>query len=186
MTLDHRDPDAAAFKTAVGSFASGVAVLTVRSREGRPLGMTATAFSSVSTDPLLVLVCVNREARTRHDIVSGGSFGVNLLAAGMEEHSRYCSSPGADKSLPAQWLADAGPRWSAPALTGSLAFLDCEVYRQFPAGTHEVIIGQVRAIGMEAEPAAPEPLVHFRRCYRQLAAPGDRRQLAGTQARSGS
>ncbi len=96
MSLDHREPAADAFKAAVGSFASGVAVLTVRSREGRSVGMTATAFSSVSTDPLLVLVCVNREARTRNDILSGGSFGVNLLAAGMEEHSRYCASPGAD------------------------------------------------------------------------------------------
>ena len=182
MSLEHRDPDAEAFKAAVGSFASGVAVLTVRSPEGRPLGMTATAFSSVSTDPLLVLVCVNREARTRHDILRGGSFGVNLLAAGMEEHSQYCASPGADKSLPAEWLADAGPRWSAPALKGSVAFLDCEVYRQFPAGTHEVIIGQVRAVGMETEPAALEPLVHFRRHYRRLAALAERRPLATAQA----
>lgn len=170
MSLDHRDLDAEAFKAAVGSFASGVAVITVRGPQGRPSGMTATAFSSVSADPLLVLVCVNRETRTYGDIVRGGSFGVNLLAAGMEEHSRYCAAAGADKSLPAHWLADAGPRWSAPALDGSMAFLDCEVYRKFPAGTHEVIIGMVRAVGLAAPPTAPEPLVHFRSRYRRLEA----------------
>lgn len=169
MALQHRDADIATFKTAVGSYASGVAVITVRNPEGRPSGMTATAFASVSMDPLLVCICVHREARTCHEILHGGFFGVNLLSASMEEHSGYCARAGADKTLPAEWLVEAGPKWSAPALHGSIAFLDCEAYRHFPAGTHEVVIGRVCGIGLDPDAEPPVPLIHFRSQYRRLA-----------------
>jgi flavin reductase (DIM6/NTAB) family NADH-FMN oxidoreductase RutF len=169
MSVISQPPTIDAFKAAVGSFASGITVLTVADRDRQPVGMTATAFTSVSTDPLLVLICVNKGSRTFNDILRNGFYGVNLLSRGSEEVSQYCSAPGTDKRLPSEWLLDAGRSWSAPALKSSVAFLDCEVYRHFPAGTHEVIIGKVCGIGLPHEDDGPvEPLLHFRSRYRQL------------------
>ena len=174
-------PTVEEFKVAVGAFASSVTVITVRDREGRPQGMTATAFCSVSFDPLLVLVCVNSSSGTYDRILRSGSFGVNVLSSASQEVSAYCARPGADKYLPAGWLSDQGQVCSAPAMEGALAYLDCEVFRRFPAGTHGVVIGRVHAVGLD-DPGpggveeATSPLIHFRGGYRQLAA--DRRTLA--------
>lgn len=173
MSLEPQELTIPTFKAAVGSFASSVTVISVRDAHRRPLGMTATAFCSVSTDPFLVLVCINRSTRTHSDVLSGGSFGVNLLEGNGVEVSAYCSRPGTDKLLPSEWLVDGGARWSAPALRHSLAFLDCEVYRHFPAGTHGVIIGKVCAVGLSetSDEGITDPLIHFRGQYRRLVAP---------------
>lgn len=119
------------------------------------------AFCSVSIDPLLVLVCVNNTSKTHGRVTRGGSFGINVLAEDSTEISRFCARPGQDKFLPADWLAPPRRAWSAPALARSLSFLDCEVYRQFPAGTHGVLIGRVMGVGL-AEEDGRGPLVHFR------------------------
>lgn len=155
-----------AFKTALGTFASSVTVITMWGDGGRPLGMTATAFTSVSTDPLLALVCVNRSTRTYQHIAGAGRFGVNVLGSAARMVSDYCARPGADKQLEPGWLA-AG-QWRCPALAGALSFLDCEVEQDVAAGTHAVLIGSVRAIGLQQDVADPLPLLHFRGQYRQL------------------
>ncbi|MER5185311.1 flavin reductase family protein [Streptomyces sp. NPDC002896] len=168
MSLQPVSGDAAGFKAALGSFAAGVNVITLRDDEGRPLGMTATAFSSVSADPLLVLVCMNRSTRSYEQVAATGRFGVNILAAAAREVSDHCSRPGSDKYLAPEWLAEHS-EWHAPALAGALAYLDCETERDVTAGTHAVLIARVRAIGLDtAAPLEKEPLLHFRGGYRQL------------------
>lgn len=154
------------FRSALGTFASSVTVITMWDSDQRPLGMTATAFSSVSVDPLLVLVCVNRSTRTYDHIASAGHFGVNVLGSAARGLSDYCARPGLDKQLEPHWLAP-GP-WHCPALAGALAFLDCEVDQDVVAGTHAVLIGRIRSIGLEQETADPLPLLHYRGQYRQL------------------
>lgn len=154
------------FRSALGAFASSVTVITMWGDDERPLGMTATAFSSVSMDPLLVLVCVNRSTRTYEHIARAGHFGVNVLGSAARDLSDYCARPGADKQLERHWLAPG--QWQCPALAGALAFLDCEVDQDVVAGTHAVLIGRVRAIGLERDAADPLPLVHYRGQYRQL------------------
>lgn len=147
--------------------ASGVTVLTVHSAERQPVGMTATAFCSVSLEPLLVLACVHSESKTYNRLVRSGYFGVNLLTESASSVADYCARPSPYKVLPAEWLVDE-PRWSAPAIVHSLAFLDCEMYRHFPAGTHRVIIGRVRNIGL-SDDASARPLLHYEGAYHYVA-----------------
>lgn len=160
--------DVTGFKAVFGSLASSVNVITMWDESDNPVGMTATAFSSVSIDPLLVLVCINRSTRTFQHIESTGRFGVNILGAAAREISDYCSRPGADKYLDRGWLAEDAEQWKCPALAGALAFLDCEVDQDIEAGTHAVLIGAVQGIGLNAAAQEHEPLLHFRGSYRQL------------------
>lgn len=169
MSLVAVDGGADSFKAAMRCLASGVTVVTVHGADGSPLGMTATAFSSVSAEPVLILVCVHSETRTCDRLLRSGYFGVNMLTEDAEEIARYCSVPAANKTLPPHWLVDA-PQWSAPAISHSLAFLDCEVYRSLPAGTHRVVIGLVRNVGLPVPDTAapPGPLVYVRGGYHRL------------------
>jgi flavin reductase (DIM6/NTAB) family NADH-FMN oxidoreductase RutF len=182
MSLTSAETGPASFKAALGSLAASVNVITLWDAGGRPLGMTATAFSSVSVDPLLVLVCINRATRTYDQVSAGERFGVNILGTDAREISDYCGRPGGDKVLEAGWLAGGGAGtgadvgvgggdWNSPALSGALAFLDCRVDQEVQAGTHAVIIGAVEGIGLP-EPPGPgphsQPLLHFRGRYRQL------------------
>lgn len=170
MSLLPRTVDVEGFRQALGSAATHVNVITAREQDGQPIGMTATAFSSVSADPLLVLICVNRENRTYSRILRSGLFGVNILSGRAQEISAFCARPQSDKVLKDEWLSDNGRVWSAPALSDALAFLDCEVYRDLHAGTHAVILGAVRGIGLPEEGAAEaiEPLLYFRGSYHGL------------------
>ncbi|MFI6345943.1 flavin reductase family protein [Streptomyces sp. NPDC050560] len=181
MSLQPAATDADGFRAALGSFAAGVNVITLNDADGSPQGMTATAFSSVSTDPLLVLICVNRANRTYERIAETGRFGVNILGAAAREISDHCARPGSDKTLAGEWLVDR-PEWHAPALAKALAFLDCETEKDVEAGTHAVLIARVRSIGIAGDDRPGRaPLIHFRGAYRELggaASPASRPQAA--------
>jgi flavin reductase (DIM6/NTAB) family NADH-FMN oxidoreductase RutF len=167
VVLESVVPDEHGFKAAMGSQAASVNVITMWDNEGRPLGMTATAFASVSVDPLQVLVCVNRSTRTYDQIAGGGAFGVNILGSPAQAISDYCARPGADKHLRTEWLVPSG-EWRCPALAGALAFLDCTIAQDVEAGSHAVLIGSVRGIGLSSLAHQLEPLLHFRGSYRQM------------------
>jgi len=163
--LDITAAEVESFKAAMASFASGVTVVTVHDPTGRPTGMTASAFSSVSVDPLLILVCLNRESRTYREVRAGRRFGINILNSSAEHISSHCARPGADKMLPEEWLSDEAAPGSPPALAEALAYLDCALVSEMPAGTHSVMLGRVGAIGLAGD---GEPLVYFRGTYRDL------------------
>ncbi len=172
--IEPQEPDGASFRAALGSLAASVTVITMRDEFGRPLGMTATAFSSVSADPLLVMVCVSTSARSCEHIRRDGRFGVNILPSQSRELSDYCARPGDDKILRAEWLSSQ-ESWRTPALRGALAYLDCQVDQDIVAGTHAVLIGAVTGIGMSPS-ELDEPLVHFRGRYRGLTRRRDARR----------
>jgi flavin reductase (DIM6/NTAB) family NADH-FMN oxidoreductase RutF len=151
-------------KEALAAFPTGVTVITVRDAEGRPHGMTANAFCSVSIDPPLLLVCVNRSAHTHALIADGGRFAVNVLAEPLEHISRHCARPGADKLLDPDWLVDEAPE-RGPHLDDAAAYFDCELAERYEAGTHSIFVGRVA--GFAARPNAP--LVYYRGAYRRLA-----------------
>jgi flavin reductase (DIM6/NTAB) family NADH-FMN oxidoreductase RutF len=160
------DAEQAAFRHALGSFASGVTIITVYDALGQPQGMTANAFSSVSMNPLLVLVCLDRAARTHEDVTAQGRFGVNILHSSAIDISKYCARPGYEKVLRPEWLHPSDDPKRPPALVNALAYLDCTVDSAVRAGTHSIVLGAVTAIGLaEHDPA---PLVYFRGRYHEL------------------
>lgn len=168
----HTEPDLApvfdvqALRRVMGRFTTGITVVTVGGRE--PHGMTANAFTSVSLDPPLVLVCVRRTATLDEVIHESGSFAVSVLAANQEREARMF----ADHHRPrvAEFVAvdvALGPYSGAPVFCGALAWLECELTTVYDGGDHSIWIGQVQTLGHSME---EEALLFFNGSFRRLVA----------------
>ena len=156
---------ASEFRHAMGHFATGVTVVTSIADDGEPVGTTASAVTSLSLDPPLVLVCFDRASLTLRAIRSHGAFVVNVLAAPQKQ----LSANFARRGLAAAWDGvrhRPGPTGS-PRLHGVLAALECTVENRLPGGDHEIVIGRVRDIETGDESAAP--LLYFRGSYLPLS-----------------
>lgn len=146
------------FRGAVGAFATGVTVITTHG-EADVYGMTANAFSSVSLDPPLVLVCVISGTAGAETIERNGAFAVNILGAHQEPISRFFSS----RERPAGRKAfETVPHFTAvtgsPILERAAAYLDCRLDAAHESGDHLIFIGEVVALGVDAE--VPPLLFH--------------------------
>lgn len=153
------------FRDALGTFATGVTVITTRSPD-EPYGMTANAFSSVSLDPPLVLVCVVNATQGCELIARNGVFAVNVLAREQEPLSRFFSSR--DRPRGADAFNDISHRdgvTGCPLLDGICAYFDCRVAAQHVAGDHTIFVGEVLDLGVQAD---TEPLMFFGGRYREL------------------
>lgn len=150
-------PDRALFRRVAGRFATGVTVVTTQAADG-PFGMTANSFTTVSLDPLLVLVCIGRRARIREHLVSTGSFAVTVLSAGQRATARRFADPsrpvGAAAFVDDAWVP--GPATGNPVLLDGTAWFDCAVQDVHTAGDHAIVVGEVQAIG---HLPAEQPLV---------------------------
>ena len=143
-------------------FASGVTVVTLNTKEDHPHGITVSAFSSLSLEPPLVLICIDKRASV-HDLLSEGShFAVNILAADQELASRRFASKDDDR------FGGIGYKegiTGSPLLDGALAHIECRVAHSYPGGDHTIIVGEVEATSV----ADGKPLAYFRGGYAQLA-----------------
>ena len=157
---------AAEFREAMGHFATGVTIVTSVGADGKPVGTTANAVTSLSLDPPLVIVCFDLGSLTLRAIRDHGAFVVNVLAAPQQQLSRNFARRG----LAAVWDGvrhRRGPTGS-PRLEDVLAVLECTVEHALPGGDHEIIIGRVRHAETSANPNGP--LVFFRGGYASLTA----------------
>jgi flavin reductase (DIM6/NTAB) family NADH-FMN oxidoreductase RutF len=158
--------DPQTFKGALGRFASGVTVVTVHSGNG-DYGMTASAFSSVSLQPPLVLVCVKKGNHTHGLIESSGSFGVNLLAEDQKGISNRFAGWGDKPQDHFDDLGDArGEASGAPLIAGSMAWLDCTLHAALDGGDHTIFLGEVQGIALHGERDDLRPLLYFAGKYR--------------------
>lgn len=166
MTLPAVPVDAAGFRHALSQFASGVTVVTTRDAKGEPLGLTVSAFSSVSLQPPLVLVSVEVDSATHAGFRDSGVFGVSILAEGQDAVSRLFARPGSAKFL--EWPMEVGARgvWLVP---DALAHIECEVRAAHPAGDHILYVGEIVSLAVRAG----RPLVYQRGGYRRLADDGE-------------
>jgi flavin reductase len=129
-------------------------------------GLTANAFSSVSLDPPLVLVCVNSETRGSESIQQNGVFAVNILGVGQEPISRYFASRDRPRGPEAfSQIAHRRDASGSPIIDGAAAYLDCRLAASHPAGDHVIFIGEVMALGIDA---SVQPLVFHQGQYRYL------------------
>lgn len=155
----------------LGAFATGVTVITSRAGE-HAYGMTANAFSSLSLDPPLVLVCVIRGTAGAETIERNGAFAVNILAANQEPVSRYFSWKDRPRGAEAfEEILHGTAVTDCPVLEGVAGFLDCRLADSHEAGDHVIFIGEVVAIGVDVE---VEPLLFHHGSYaRVLRGVGD-------------
>ena len=144
-------------------FPTGVAVVTAAGAHG-PAGLTTNAFSSLSLEPPLIVVCFDRGSRTLPVVRESRRFAVNVLRSDQRDLARVFASKrvAAEKFAAVTHTVDHG----VPVLDGALAWLVCDLVALHPGGDHELGIGAVTALGHDAE---GEPLVFYGGAYRDLA-----------------
>ena len=157
MTLD---PDS--FRSVLGRFASGITVVTAVDGDGRDVGMTASAFCSVSLHPPLVQACVDRAASMFDALQHAEWFGVSVLAAEQEALSRRFAS--VDSSHRFDGIGYSRGESGVVLLDDALAHIECRVMSRYEAGDHMLFVGEVeRAMARDAR-----PLLYYRGGYAQL------------------
>ena len=140
------------FRDAMGLFPTGVTLLTTRAPDGLDHGMTANSVTSVSLDPLLLLVCVEHASRLHTALLASGLWAISVLPAHAEPLSRRLARRGHSTS---EALAAVphhrGPRTGALLLDDALSTVECRTWATHPGGDHTVVIGEVIAL------ATPRP-----------------------------
>jgi len=149
------------FRRAMGQFATGVTVVTTLDAGGRPLGLTVSAFASVSLDPILVLVCIDNRSETHDGFDASQVFGVSILAEGQEDWSHRFAFGGSEKfaAVP-MTMGTTG----VPLVPGALAHVECRVRSRLPGGDHTIYVGEVMTLRV----SPGRPLVYHASAYRGL------------------
>ena len=155
VTFDSRE-----FRNTLGHFATGVTVVTLW-RDGALHGMTANAFSSVSLDPPLVLVCVGKTGSTHALIQASGRFAVNILSEEQEYLSRYFAG---NKDPSVTIALKDEPDARSPILDGAIAWLDCALWQSYDGGDQTIFVARVEAL----KAVGGRPLLFFQGKYARL------------------
>ena len=158
-------PSISEFRLALGQFATGVTVVTAERAPGRVHGMTANAFTSVSLDPLLILICVSQTAQLLPLVQRQKRFGVNILKSDQQAISEYFAQT--EESATLETNLGIRYRWTpsgVPLLEDALAHLACNVVTSYIAGDHTIFIAEVESL----EVFDGEPLLYLRGDYLRL------------------
>ncbi len=152
--------DPLVFRTVAGRFATGVTVVTTIADEGH-YAMTANSFTSVSLDPVLALVSVDRASRFHDVVVHAQVFGVSVLAADQEDAARWFASRGRPQDVTqfAEHPYRLGERTGVILLDRALATFECTTYAVHDAGDHSLVIGEV--VGLTMLRPDDAPLIFF-------------------------
>ena len=157
MAIDPRE-----LRNVMGLFATGVTVITTKDATGKPFGLTANAFSSLSLDPPLLLVCIDKKVDCYACFDESKVFVVNFLARQQEDLSTRFATKGIEKFEGVSYtLGSLG----VPLLDGALAHLECKVAAGYEGGDHTIYTGEVQAMAT----SEAEPLLFYQGKYRSLA-----------------
>lgn len=155
MSVDER-----MFRRTVGSFATGVCVVTsVDPGTGQPVGLTVNAFSSVSLEPPQILVCIGHRASSLGPIKASGHFAINILSAHQKDMSIRFANKSDDKWGGVEYSPGLG---GVPLLGGCIAHMQCQVATVIDSGDHAIVIGDVK---MADHHVSGSPLLYFRGAY---------------------
>lgn len=154
------------FRRAVGRFATGICVVSTVA-DGLDHAMTVNAFTSVSLDPLLVLVCVENSSRFCDAVLGSGQWAVSVLHAGARPAADWLATRG----RPLQGQLDAvpharGPVTGSPVLRAASAWLECRTHAVYPGGDHLIVVGEVVSVGLGDD--GHGALLYHRSAYRTL------------------
>ena len=164
------------FRNIIGHFASGVTIITAL-HEGQPYGATASAVSSLSLEPPMVLICLNKTSSTGRAVATSQRFAVNILGEDQaDEAMRFASRKTPDKFA---GLAVTPGDWGEPLLGDALAILECRVVEEVTGGTHSVFLAEVE----RASARAGTPLAYFRGQFGRLELEQDERAFRDLRAR---
>ena len=150
------------FRSAMSRFASGVTVVTTQNESNHPHGMTVSAFASLSLEPPLVLVCIDKRTSIHDLLAEGRYFAVNVLAEEQEIVSRRFASRDTDRFSGTGYAEGIT---GVPLLNDVLAAIECRVVHNYPAGDHTIVVGEVERTIVDDG----KPLIYFRGGYTELA-----------------
>jgi flavin reductase (DIM6/NTAB) family NADH-FMN oxidoreductase RutF len=160
---EYRDgSDARTLRDALGCFATGVTVVTCVGADGRPVGLTANSFTSVSLEPPLLLVCIRRDARSAAALVDAAHFAVNVLHTGQQPASIRFATRDEDRFGATPWSTG---ETGAPVLMDSLGVFECARHAVEDWGDHHLLLGRVVRAAFDPN---LDPLLYFRGKYRRL------------------
>ena len=154
--MDIRD-----YRHALGSFPTGVTIVTAYDNDNQPWGLTANSFTSVSLDPPVISVCVAKSGRVFPTLSGSDHFAINILSASQKDLALHFSSNVENRFTNTDWTAGQ----TAPLLPGASAHLDCTIHDRIDAGDHEILLGRV----LEYTHTTVPPLVYCRGIF--FAAP---------------
>jgi len=154
--------DAQELRRIMGKFATGVTIITTRDENGNHYGLTANAVASISLDPPLVLISIDRSAETFPHFLASKVFAINILTDAQEDPSTRFAKSGGDKF---GGLAYHTNEAGVAILDGSLAHLECHIVQTHEAGDHVIHLGEVD----HAEARDAAPLLFFQGRYGKLA-----------------
>lgn len=159
LHVDRVEPST--FRDAMSLLATGVTVITSDTSSG-PVGMTASAVTSLSLEPVLMLVCISTRLPTHAVLESSGRFGVSVLGEGDAATAVRFATPVPDKFAGVEYAERGG----VPVLESAIAYFVCDVHERFPGGDHTIFIGAVRQLGLRR---GARPLIYFGAAFGQLA-----------------
>jgi flavin reductase (DIM6/NTAB) family NADH-FMN oxidoreductase RutF len=154
------------FRKALGQFTTGVTVVTVEREPSQVFGMTANSFTSVSLDPMLILVCVDQRAKILAMLQKKKRFGISVLKQGQQAVAEYFAQ--SEQSSEAEQRLAIRYHWTPsgiPVLDETLLCLSCKVVAAHVSGDHTIFVGEVE----DAEIHEGEPLLFFQGEYRKIA-----------------
>ena len=150
------------FRQVMGNFATGITVVTTRDAKGNPYGLTVNAFTSVSLDPVLVLVCLDNRVSGLQAFKDSKHFGVSILSEHQEDVSRIFAKK--DSERPESIYFDG--KLGLPLLRNSIAVMECETVKVYEGGDHQIFVGRVQHVELLQ---TDHPLLYFRGKYRTLS-----------------
>jgi flavin reductase (DIM6/NTAB) family NADH-FMN oxidoreductase RutF len=142
----------------MAEYPTGVVVITSQS-DDIAVGMACNSFTSVSLEPQLVSFCVAHTSSTWPRIRASARFCINVMSSDHKEMTRTFSLPNVDRFAAGTWHSRPG----GPGLSDALAWLDCQIWAEHPAGDHTIVVGEV--ISMDIHPGSTSPLVFWRGRY---------------------
>lgn len=157
MAIDDED-----FRAALGRFASGVTVVTTKDAAGNLHGITVSAFCSVSLDPPLVLICIEKTTASHYAFEESAIFVVNILGESQAAVSQQFAEPYLDKFDGVEYTIGG---LGAPVLANALVNLECRLRHSLSGGDHSIFVGEVESVTV----SDGLPLVYFRGGYGSLA-----------------
>lgn len=155
--------DVMELRKTLGCFATGVAVITATTSDGKPFGLTVNSFTSVSLEPPLVLWCLGKDSDTLDAFQAADRYGVNFLTETQQELSNHFATRSKHE------IGEIGHSMGehgCPLLADVVGSLECEVYQRVDAGDHIIMLGQVLAYAHSTE----KPLLYVQGGYNQVAA----------------
>lgn len=158
MTSTESTFDSTQFRSVLGQFGTGVAIMTAVS-DGAPVGFACQSFAALSLDPPLVLFCPGKQSGAWAAIKKSGRFCVNVLADHQRDVSSVFGSRGEDKFAGITWFTSPG---GSPVIDGVLTWIDCAIETVHDGGDHNIVIGKVESLGQLGH---ERPLLFYRGAY---------------------